>query len=88
MCRILYVNHITCKIKHFYQSYQMFDQANPSVALVDELLRIGIQVIVCGQSMMKQSLLPEDIYAGVRMAVSRFTATSDLIGKGYQVIVL
>lgn len=65
-----------------------FDQMNPNGALLDELLRNGIQVIVCGQSMMKQDLLPENIYSGVRLAVSRFTATSDLIGKGYQVIVL
>jgi len=65
-----------------------FDQVNPNGALLDELLRNGIQVIVCGQSMMKQNLLPEDIYPGVRMAVSRFTATTDLIGKGYQVIIL
>ena len=67
---------------------QRFDQANPNTALLDELLRNGIQVIVCGQSMMKQDLLPEDIYPGVRMAVSRFTATTDLMGKGYQVIIL
>lgn len=65
-----------------------FDQVNPNDALLDELLRNGIQVIVCGQSMMKQDLLPEDIYPGVRLAVSRFTATTNLIGKGYQVIIL
>jgi len=65
-----------------------FDQANPNSALLDEFLRNGIQVIVCGQSMMKQDLLPGDIYPGVRMAVSRFTATTDLIEKGYQVIIL
>ena len=65
-----------------------FDQLNPNAGLLDELQRNGIQVIVCGQSMMKQNLLPEDIYPGVRMAVSRFTATTDLIQKGYKVIVL
>lgn len=65
-----------------------FEQVNPNSALLDELQRNGIQVIVCGQSMMKQNLLPEDIYPGVRMAISRFTATTDLIQKGYQVIVL
>jgi intracellular sulfur oxidation DsrE/DsrF family protein len=67
---------------------QRFDQANPNGELIDELLRNGIQVIVCGQSMMKQNLLPTDIYPGVRMAVSRFTATTDLIGKGYKLFVL
>ncbi len=65
-----------------------FGQVNPNGALLDELLRNGIQVIVCGQSMMKQDLLPVDIYPGVRKAVSRFTATTDLIAKGYQVIIL
>ena len=61
---------------------------NPNGELLEEFFRNGIQVIVCGQSMMKQDLLPEDIYPGVRMAVSRFTATTDLVEKGYQVFVL
>lgn len=66
-----------------------FEQVNnPNGALLDELFRNDIQVIVCGQSMMKQDLLPEDIYPGVRLAVSRFTATTDLIGKGYQLLIL
>ena len=68
--------------------HKRFDQENPNGPLLDELLRNGIRVIVCGQSMMKQDLLPEDIYPGVRMAASRFTATTDLMVKGYQVIVL
>ena len=67
---------------------KQFDQVNPNGSLLDELLKNGIQVIVCGQSMMKQNLLPEDIYPGVKMAVSRFTATTDLIEKGYQVFIL
>ena len=61
---------------------------NPNIPLLDEFIKNGIQLIVCGQSMMKQNLLPADIYPGVRMAVSRFTATTDLIEKGYQVIIL
>ena len=67
---------------------KQFGQVNPNGALLDEFLRNGIQIIVCGQSMMKQDLLPEDIYPGVRMAMSRFTATTDLIEKGYQLIIL
>ena len=71
------------------QAYsKRFEQANPNASLLDELQRNGIQLIVCGQSMMKQNLLPDDIYPGVRMAVSRFTATTDFIQKGYKVIVL
>ncbi|MCA6074894.1 DsrE family protein [Fulvivirga sedimenti] len=67
---------------------QRFDQTNPNAALLEELIRNGIQVIVCGQSMMKQNLLPGDIYPGIKMAVSRFTATTDLMGKGYKLFVL
>ncbi len=65
-----------------------FEKQNPNAVLLEELKREGIQLIVCGQSMMKQSLIPENIYPGVRMAVSRFTATTDFIQKGYKVIVL
>lgn len=71
------------------QTYnKRFDQVNPNGALLNELLRNGIQVMVCGQSMMKQNLFPEDIYPGVRMAMSRFTATTDLMGKEYKLFKL
>ncbi|MDF2156750.1 DsrE family protein [Algoriphagus sp. CAU 1675] len=65
-----------------------FGLPNPNAALLEEFQRNGVQVIVCGQSMMKQNLVPEMIYPGVRLAASRFTATTDLTQKGYQVIVL
>jgi len=67
---------------------KLFGQENPNGALLDEFLKNGIQIIICGQSMVKQDLLPEDIYPGVRMALSRFTATTDYIEKGYQLITL
>ncbi len=71
------------------EEYQKrFGQPNPNAALLEEFQKNGVQLIVCGQSMMKQKLVPEMIYPGVRMAASRFTATTDLIQKGYQVIVL
>ncbi|MBN3581353.1 DsrE family protein [Algoriphagus aestuarii] len=63
--------------------YKRFEVANPNAGLLEELKRNGIRVIVCGQSMMKQDLTPEMIYPGVEMAVSRFTATTDLMNKGY-----
>lgn len=60
-----------------------FGVENPNAELLEELKKNGIRVIVCGQSMMKQDLTPEMIYRGVEMAVSRFTATTDLMNKGY-----
>jgi len=65
-----------------YQSE--FKLNNPNIPLLEELFKNGIRVIVCGQSMIKQDLLPGDIYPGVRMALSRLTATSDLMEKGYR----
>jgi len=60
-----------------------FEVDNPNARLLEELKKEGIRVIVCGQSMMKQKLDPAMIYPGVEMAVSRFTATTDLMNKGY-----
>lgn len=71
------------------EEYQKrFEVANPNAGLLDELKRNGIRVIVCGQSMMKQDLLPTMIYPGVEMAISRFTATTDLMNKGYLLFAL
>ncbi|WP_075348612.1 DsrE family protein [Algoriphagus marinus] len=71
------------------ETYQeRFEQANPNAQLLEEFEKAGVEVIVCGQSMMKQDLLPANIFPGVRMATSRFTATTDLLQKGYQIIVL
>ncbi len=65
-----------------------FEVANPNAELLDELKKNGIRVIVCGQSMMKQNLVPDMIYPSVEMAVSRFTATTDLMQKGYLLFAL
>jgi intracellular sulfur oxidation DsrE/DsrF family protein len=65
-----------------------FEVDNPNSELLDELKRVGIRVIVCGQSMMKQNLVPEMIHPTVEMAISRFTATTDLMKKGYLLFVL
>lgn len=65
-----------------------FEVDNPNSELLEELERVGIRVIVCGQSMMKQNLVPEMIHPTVEMAVSRFTATTDLMNKGYLLFAL
>lgn len=65
-----------------------FEVDNPNSELLEELERVGIRVIVCGQSMMKQNLVPEMIHSTVEMAVSRFTATTDLMNKGYLLFAL
>ena len=71
------------------EEYQKrFDVSNPNAELLEEMKRNGIRLIVCGQSMVYQEVKPDMIYPGIEMAVSRFTATSDLMKKGYQLFVL
>ncbi len=65
-----------------------FEVDNPNAGLLEEIKKEGIRVIVCGQSMMKQKIIPSMIYPGVEMAVSRFTATTDLMNKGYLLFAL
>ena len=65
-----------------------FGVANPNAEILEEFKKNGIRIIVCGQSMMKQKLEPSMIYPGVEMAVSRFTATTDLMKKGYLLFAL
>ena len=65
-----------------------FGVTNPNAEILEEFKKNGIRIIVCGQSMMKQNLEPSMIYPGVEMAVSRFTATTDLMKKGYLLFAL
>lgn len=65
-----------------------FEMDNPNLAVLDELKRVGVRVIVCGQSMMKQDLQPNMIHPGVELYLSRITATTDLINKGYKAFAL
>ena len=61
---------------------------NPNADLLDKMLANGIKVVVCGQTMMKQEMVPADLHPGLIPAVSRFTALTDLMQKGYQLVVL
>lgn len=65
-----------------------FEVENPNAELLDEMQKAGIKIVVCGQTMMKQRMLPENLYPGLIPAISRFTAFTDFMQKGYQVIVL
>ena len=62
-----------------------FGVDNPNVALLDQLVAAGVEVIVCGQSMVKQEILPDQVHTGVQLSFSRITATSALINQGYSI---
>ena len=59
---------------------------NPNIEVLDRLMAAGVDIIVCGQSMVKQNIAPDLVHKGVIHAFSRITATSDLIRKGYNTL--
>ncbi len=63
-----------------------FGSDNPNLELIQRFQEAGVDVYVCGQSMMKQNLLPEHIVEGVKIASSRITISSELLTKGYKSI--
>lgn len=58
---------------------------NPNIEVLDKLMAAGVDVIVCGQSMVKQNITPDLVHKGITQAFSRITATSDLLNKGYHI---
>jgi intracellular sulfur oxidation DsrE/DsrF family protein len=60
-----------------------FDNSN--IEVLDRLMAAGVDVIVCGQSLVKQKITPDLVHKGVTQAFSRITATSDLINQGYSI---
>ncbi len=64
---------------------ERFGVDNPNIELLDRMVEAGVEVIVCGQSMVKQDISPEMVHPGVQQAFSRITATSTLINAGYSI---
>lgn len=58
---------------------------NPNIEVLDRLMAAGVDVIVCGQSMVKQKITHDLVHKGITQAFSRITATSDLLNKGYHI---
>ena len=65
---------------------ERFGVDNPNIDLLDKLVAAGVEVIVCGQSMVKQDIQPAQVHSGVQKAFSRITATSSLLNLGYSVL--
>ena len=57
-----------------------------SGVLIDRLLKAGVKVMVCGQSMVRKGLHRSAVRSGVSVATSAVTAAINLQGKGYALI--
>lgn len=67
-------------------SYQKrYSRDNPNKEMVDQLLKAGAKIIVCGQTMMYREIENKDLIAGVKKAFSARTALSTYLSKGFVV---
>ncbi len=57
--------------------------ANPSSAMLTQLMEHGVRVILCGQAAARLGIAKEDLVPGVEMALSAMTAHALLQQQGY-----
>ena len=67
------------------EAYQRrFGRANPSKALVEELIANGARFAVCGQTAAFRGLRATELLPGVQMATSAMTALNVFYAEGYR----
>ena len=65
-------------------AYQrLFGRPNPNVDLIRELTIAGVQLTVCGQSLIARGVAPKDVLREVQVATSMLTTVSVCQAKGY-----
>lgn len=60
-----------------------FGRANPSKALIEELLAHGAQIVVCGQTAAFRGIARAELLPGVHLGISAMTALSAFYAQGY-----
>lgn len=69
------------------QAYEVrLGRPNPNEALVEALIKEGVEVIICGQSAHSRKLDRDKLIPGVKVALSAMTALIQLQNDGYQLI--
>ena len=59
---------------------------NPNLALIKELSSVGVQFVVCGQSLLGRDVNREKIANEVKVAVSMLTTVTTLQANGYSLL--
>lgn len=63
-----------------------FGTTNPNSALLAKLHRAGVEIYICGQSLVHQGYTPADVHPDVRVSLSAMTKLVDLQTAGYALI--
>ncbi len=56
---------------------------NPNIKMIQQMADAGIAFFVCGQSVMKAKIKPEDINPNVKVTLSKTTKMTSLVKQGY-----
>ena len=65
---------------------EKFGVDNPNLPLIDALSKVGVDVIICGQTASYRGMTKETINPNVKMALSAMTALLQYQDKGYKFI--
>lgn len=64
-----------------YQS--RFQVDNPNTKVFEALAAAGVDIMVCGQSLIARNLLTKDLWPGVKVAHSALTTITTYVPQGY-----
>ncbi len=82
---VLHANAVNTLLNH--QSYnQKFGSNNPNIELLERLHDAGVELMVCGQSLIGRNIRTNEIYPEVKIATSMLTVVTTLQLKGYAVL--
>lgn len=65
---------------------ERFGSTNPHTPLIRELVDNGVKVVVCGQSLIKQKIAPDQLLEGIEVATSALTTITEYQLRGYAVL--
>lgn len=63
-----------------------YNTNNPNVALIEQLMAAGVDIVFCGQSSLSREIPMNDVIPGVQMSLSAMTALIQLQDEGYRLI--
>ena len=70
------------------QGYQKkYGVDNPNLVLIDQLREAGVELFVCGQSLVARNYAFEDVNPQVKIGLSMLTVVTEKMMKGYELLV-
>ena len=64
-----------------------YDVDNPNLELIEQLKEAGVELYVCGQSLVARNYAFEDVNPDVEIALSMLTVVTEKTMQGYQLLV-